>query len=226
MLGACRYTLKVEALYILALPAAPTLLRATILCQRWVNRMAIWIWYELTHDNASFAMQVRAIGVTLCHNAYEAWHILELKSWILIRKWRWCKGTDIGLGSFFFVPGTFWGEMRREVMRSSVSSAILMLRHSQTTFEFFDAQCFHGQGGRAFLFERCVNVTAGRLEHRLLLTGMHIVADISCSSCGSELGWKYVSDETGVVCVGWTSVECLMRQCVDFLSTAFLFMNR
>lgn len=57
-------------------------------------------------------------------------------------------------------------------------------------------QCFHGHGGRAFLFERCVNVTAGRPEDRMLLTGMHVVADISCASCGSELGWKYVSCRT------------------------------
>lgn len=54
-------------------------------------------------------------------------------------------------------------------------------------------QCFHGHGGRAFLFERCVNVTAGHPEHRVLMTGMHVVADITCSSCGTELGWKYVS---------------------------------
>jgi len=54
-------------------------------------------------------------------------------------------------------------------------------------------QCFHGHGGRAFLFERCVNVAAGRPEDRLLMTGMHVVADISCKACGAELGWKYVS---------------------------------
>ncbi|CAN0392750.1 unnamed protein product [Hapterophycus canaliculatus] len=52
-------------------------------------------------------------------------------------------------------------------------------------------QCFHGHGGRAFLFERCVNVSAGVPEDRLLMTGMHVVADISCRRCGAELGWKY-----------------------------------
>ncbi len=25
------------------------------------------------------------------------------------------------------------------------------------------------------------------------MTGMHVVADISCKACGAELGWKYVS---------------------------------
>lgn len=54
-------------------------------------------------------------------------------------------------------------------------------------------QCFHGHGGRAFLFERCANVSAGKPENRMLMTGMHVVADIKCTSCGAELGWKYVS---------------------------------
>lgn len=60
-------------------------------------------------------------------------------------------------------------------------------------------QCFHGHGGRAFLFEHCVNVTAGRPEERRLLTGMHVVADITCSACGADLGWKYVSSRLGEI---------------------------
>lgn len=28
-------------------------------------------------------------------------------------------------------------------------------------------------------------------ENRQLMTGLHTVADISCSGCGSVLGWKY-----------------------------------
>ncbi|CAM9125517.1 unnamed protein product [Sphacelaria rigidula] len=55
------------------------------------------------------------------------------------------------------------------------------------------SECFHGHGGRAFLFERCANVSAGKPENRMLMTGMHVVADIKCTSCGAELGWKYDS---------------------------------
>ena len=36
----------------------------------------------------------------------------------------------------------------------------------------------------------------GKEEDRLLITGLHTVADISCSTCGSVLGWKYVSDSS------------------------------
>ncbi|KAM7192979.1 protein yippee-like [Rhypophila sp. PSN 637] len=37
-----------------------------------------------------------------------------------------------------------------------------------------------------------VNVHVGRPENRQLVTGQHVVADISCIVCGSKLGWKYV----------------------------------
>lgn len=38
-----------------------------------------------------------------------------------------------------------------------------------------------------------VNVTLGEKEDRLMMTGMHSVADIFCVGCGSIVGWKYVS---------------------------------
>ncbi|CBJ29004.1 conserved unknown protein [Ectocarpus siliculosus] len=66
-----------------------------------------------------------------------------------------------------------------------------MCRAHLATRDHVVSECFHGHGGRAFLFERCVNVSTGRPEDRLLLTGMHVVADISCKACGAELGWKY-----------------------------------
>lgn len=37
-----------------------------------------------------------------------------------------------------------------------------------------------------------VNVTVGTPEKRSLVTGMHVVADITCSTCGVKIGWKYV----------------------------------
>lgn len=38
-----------------------------------------------------------------------------------------------------------------------------------------------------------VNVGCGPAEERVLLTGLHAVADIYCESCKTMLGWKYVS---------------------------------
>lgn len=38
-----------------------------------------------------------------------------------------------------------------------------------------------------------VNVQCGTAEERVLLTGLHAVADIYCECCKTTLGWKYVS---------------------------------
>ena len=46
-----------------------------------------------------------------------------------------------------------------------------------------------------FYFICRVNIACGRAEERILLTGLHAVADIYCSSCRTTLGWKYVSIE-------------------------------
>lgn len=37
-----------------------------------------------------------------------------------------------------------------------------------------------------------VNVGCGPAEERVLLTGLHAVADIFCECCKTTLGWKYV----------------------------------
>ncbi|XP_030968174.1 protein yippee-like At5g53940 isoform X2 [Quercus lobata] len=41
--------------------------------------------------------------------------------------------------------------------------------------------------------KRGVNITLGRQEERMMLSGMHTVEDIFCCSCGQYLGWKYVT---------------------------------
>jgi len=53
------------------------------------------------------------------------------------------------------------------------------------------SKSFQGSQGRAYLFNRVINVTTGPAEERYLLTGLHSVADISCDSCKTTIGWKY-----------------------------------
>lgn len=53
------------------------------------------------------------------------------------------------------------------------------------------SKAFQGRHGRAYLFSNVVNVTWGPKEERLLITGVHTVADIYCTSCNTVLGWKY-----------------------------------
>lgn len=37
-----------------------------------------------------------------------------------------------------------------------------------------------------------LNIKIGGRENRQLVTGAHVVADISCAICGTKVGWKYV----------------------------------
>lgn len=53
------------------------------------------------------------------------------------------------------------------------------------------SKAFQGRHGRAFLLSNVVNVSLGKREDRLLITGLHSVADIHCNSCNTVLGWKY-----------------------------------
>ncbi|BDA48112.1 Protein yippee-like 4 [Coccomyxa sp. Obi] len=57
--------------------------------------------------------------------------------------------------------------------------------------EDVESKSFQGRHGRAFLFNHVVNITLGPKEERLLMTGLHTVADIYCTSCSTVLGWKY-----------------------------------
>ena len=50
---------------------------------------------------------------------------------------------------------------------------------------------FTGATGRAFLFSKVVNLTFSTSETRIMLTGEHVVRDVSCKSCGARLGWIY-----------------------------------
>ena len=54
------------------------------------------------------------------------------------------------------------------------------------------SKAFQGRHGRAYLFSDVVNINSGPTENRLLLTGLHVVADIYCNACDTRLGWKYV----------------------------------
>ena len=54
------------------------------------------------------------------------------------------------------------------------------------------SKAFQGRHGRAYLFADVVNINSGPTENRLLLTGLHVVADIYCNACDTRLGWKYV----------------------------------
>jgi hypothetical protein len=49
-----------------------------------------------------------------------------------------------------------------------------------TSHDDIISKSFHGRRGRAYLFDQCVNVRIGTPEDRLLITGLHSVADMFC----------------------------------------------
>ncbi|KAI8331575.1 protein yippee-like 3 [Chlamydoabsidia padenii] len=51
---------------------------------------------------------------------------------------------------------------------------------------------FQGQTGRAYLVVRISNIKLGVKEKRMLMTGIHTIAEISCILCHNKLGWKYI----------------------------------
>ncbi|XP_046855025.1 protein yippee-like 5 [Xenia sp. Carnegie-2017] len=50
---------------------------------------------------------------------------------------------------------------------------------------------FTGATGRAFLFNKVVNITLSDVQDRIMLTGRHMVRDVSCKNCDTKLGWMY-----------------------------------
>jgi len=50
---------------------------------------------------------------------------------------------------------------------------------------------FTGATGRAYLFNKVVNVFHSGPACRIMLTGRHIVRDVYCRGCESKLGWMY-----------------------------------
>ncbi|KAL1915947.1 uncharacterized protein VTP21DRAFT_6335 [Calcarisporiella thermophila] len=55
------------------------------------------------------------------------------------------------------------------------------------------SKAFNGRHGRAYLFNHVENISLGPREDRVLMSGLHSVADISCLVCQTVVGWKYIA---------------------------------
>lgn len=56
---------------------------------------------------------------------------------------------------------------------------------------FFFISCTFCFSGRAFLFHKVVNLVYSEVQDRVMLTGRHMVRDVSCKNCSTKLGWVY-----------------------------------
>ncbi|XP_043725282.1 protein yippee-like isoform X2 [Telopea speciosissima] len=76
----------------------------------------------------------------------------------------------------------------------NLEGKIYSRKHCQTHLALYDdiiSKSFHCRHGKAYLFRKVVNVSVGEKEDRMMITGMHTVADIFCVGCGSIVGWTY-----------------------------------
>ncbi|ORX54083.1 putative fad NAD binding oxidoreductase [Hesseltinella vesiculosa] len=54
------------------------------------------------------------------------------------------------------------------------------------------SKSYHGSTGEAFLVCHVENISVGASERKMLMTGIHTIADVFCSTCHTQLGWKYL----------------------------------
>ncbi|XP_030447325.1 protein yippee-like [Syzygium oleosum] len=76
----------------------------------------------------------------------------------------------------------------------TLEGKIYSCRHCKTHLALVEdvySKSFHCRHGRAYLFNKVVNVSTGETEERMMMTGMHTVADIFCVGCGAIVGWTY-----------------------------------
>ncbi|XP_010534587.1 PREDICTED: protein yippee-like At3g55890 isoform X3 [Tarenaya hassleriana] len=76
----------------------------------------------------------------------------------------------------------------------NLEGKIYSCKHCKThlaVYEDIISKSFHCRHGKAYLFNKVVNVSMGENEDRMMMTGLHTVADIFCVGCGSIVGWRY-----------------------------------
>eukprot|EP00356_Strombidium_inclinatum_P014204 CAMPEP_0170508202 /NCGR_PEP_ID=MMETSP0208-20121228/61578_1 /TAXON_ID=197538 /ORGANISM="Strombidium inclinatum, Strain S3" /LENGTH=182 /DNA_ID=CAMNT_0010790961 /DNA_START=42 /DNA_END=590 /DNA_ORIENTATION=- len=54
------------------------------------------------------------------------------------------------------------------------------------------SKTFTGGSGKAYLFDKCINIEFGPEKEKSMMTGLHRVRSISCIQCKKEIGWTYV----------------------------------
>ncbi|XP_042039441.1 protein yippee-like isoform X1 [Salvia splendens] len=80
------------------------------------------------------------------------------------------------------------------VFAIDLDGSMYICKHCKTHLALLEdivSKSFHCRHGKAYLFNKVVNVSVGEQEDRMMMTGMHTVVDIFCVGCGSIVGWKY-----------------------------------
>ncbi|CAH1964785.1 unnamed protein product [Acanthoscelides obtectus] len=93
------------------------------------------------------------------------------------------------------ISKSFQGSQGRAYLFNSVilENSIISkaFKYVPLIFDVFDIFFPHSCCIFPITIKRQVNVGCGPAEERVLLTGLHAVADIYCECCKTTLGWKY-----------------------------------
>ncbi|WCJ19847.1 Protein yippee-like [Euphorbia peplus] len=76
----------------------------------------------------------------------------------------------------------------------NLEGKIYSCKHCKTHLALYEdivSKAFHSRHGDAYLFNKVSNVSTGVKEDRMMMTGLHTVADLFCVGCGSIVGWTY-----------------------------------
>ncbi|XP_072554822.1 protein yippee-like 5 isoform X1 [Paramormyrops kingsleyae] len=133
------------------------------------------------------------------HLLIEWRHLLTLL--VVQERYAW----EGGRLSELFVPVSLAGYTVQDIRAKQKAMGRIFLDHIGGTRLFSCANCdtiltnrselistrFTGATGRAFLFNKVVNLQYSEVQDRVMLTGRHMVRDVSCKNCNSKLGWIY-----------------------------------
>ncbi|XP_026417779.1 protein yippee-like At3g55890 isoform X1 [Papaver somniferum] len=77
------------------------------------------------------------------------------------------------------------------LVKDIVSRNLSTIQIQMMCFSLLHVQNFTCRHGKAYLFDKVVNVNVGAKEDRMMITGLHTVVDLFCVGCGAIVGWKY-----------------------------------
>ncbi len=95
-------------------------------------------------------------------------------------------------GSFSKCHAREWWHSRPETRRSLKVASGEVIAGRALSLVFMMCLLYHLFLSPLILHHR-INYECGPVKDTMLLTGRHLIADITCSNCKSYVGWKYVS---------------------------------
>lgn len=89
-------------------------------------------------------------------------------------------------------PEVGMGRLFREFLEGTVFCCRECGTHLSNEEQLMSSEFKGRNGSKAFLFHTAVNGRLGPCESKVLITGLHNIADVHCIMCDLTVGWKYL----------------------------------